>query len=638
MAKMDDSTLLNIIEDEERNFDDSDLESDRERAINYYYGKPYGKLAEPDIPDRSTYISRDVSDTIDWIMPALMKTFTASDEVVKFAPVNSEDVEAAKQETEYTNHVIQNKNHIYQVFSTWFDDALIQKNGYVCAYWKSDKSITTESYSGLDQDQITMLMQDGNVEIEDIETIIDPMNPQMQTFNVILKRVNDNGHVCIENIVPELARISWNHRSVALQDSNYCGYNSYKTISSLREDGYDVDDDISDSYGDLNEYDSYNRERYENPNINRTQDMDSNDPSMRVVCVRTRWVRVDYDGDGIAELRYIVLVGDTILENAPTDVIQMAAITPRIMPHSHYGRSVAETVEDLMEIKTTLMRGLVDNVVLANNARIAVDRNLVDLDDVVNSRPGGVIRTDGPPGALIAPVQHPLLGNVVMTAVGSIDAIKEVRTGVTKYNMGTDAGNLNRTATGISIISTAANQRIEWIARTFAETGVKDLFGIVHALIRKHQDKEDVFMLRNKWISVNPREWIERKNMSVSVGLGSTNSEVQMQRLTNLAMVQERAFRAGVVSPENVFNLVSEMASVLGYKDYQRFFTHPQNMPQQNKQDPKMEKIKADMINAEKDREIEWAKLAQDKNESDFDKQKQVLDMVYGIGSDIYGP
>lgn len=628
---MDDAQLLGIIEAEETALDDTELDAERDRALDYYYSRPVGNLAPPAIPDRSSYVSRDVSDTIDWIMPALMKTFLAGDEIVTFSPRGPEDIEAAEQETDYVNHIVADKNPIYEIFSTWFDDALIQKNGYVYAYWKTEQDVEEETYTGQMIDQVTMLSEDPEVKItEAAEHVVgmDPMGQPIMSYDVTLSRTNTKGRLCIENIPPELARVSWRHRGVRLQDAPFCGFDAYMSVSELREMGYDVDDDISDTVtNDNDETSLVYRDRF-SLSHNRQQ-MDNEDPASRVLRVRYRWMRVDYDGDGIAELRYLMLVGQEILVNEKTDVIPMACITPRIVAHNHIGRSVEEVVSDLQELKTQFIRGLIDNTYLANNGRYAVDVNRVNLDDMMVSRPGGMVRTQGDPSGAIIPLQHHMLGQPAMAAIEMLDGIRETRTGVTKYNMGSDAGNLNDTATGIKIISNAANQRIEWIARTFAETGVKELFQIVHALTRKHQDQPAVVRLRGKWVSVDPRDWKKRNDLSISVGLGSVNRETQSAGIMQIARFQKEAFQAGIVSPENVYNTGAEFIKGLGFKDPDKFFTMPDKMPQKPKQtDPRMEKIKADMVNAEKDRELEREKLGLEKEAQSFDQQVQVGTMA----------
>ena len=637
--KMDDQKLLSIIQNEEWNIDDSQLDIDRQKALDYYYGRPVGVLAAPEIPDRSSYVSRDVADTIDWIMPALMKTFLSGDDVVSFSPQSAEDVPAAEQETDYINHVVLDLNPAYEIFSTWFDDALIQKNGYVYTYWKETKDIEEEHYYGLTIDQITMLTQDPEVKISEATQESDSgyglAEGQMggedamqvePTFHVALNRTNKSGRICIENIPPERVKISSWHKNVRLQESTFSGFDSDMTISDLREAGFDVSDDVSDDFAERNtrDYATSSRSAYNNRSDYNRELINSDDPSGRVVRVRYRWMRVDFDGDGIAELRYLMLVGKEILINEKADIIPIASITPRIVAHNHIGRSIEDVVHDLQDLKTQFLRSYIDNSVLANNGRYGVDETVVNLDDFMLSRPGGIVRVRGAPAGAIMPLNHSMMGTTALQALEVVDSIRETRTGVTKYNMGQDAGNLNKTATGISLIQSSANQRIEWIARTFAETGVRELFNIVHAMTRKHQDKPSVTRLRNQWVTVDPRDWIKRKDMTISVGLGSVNRQQQSGGIMQLGQIQLQAFQAGVVTPENVYNMAAEFVKGLGYKDPSKFFTHPSKVPPKQPQpDPKMEKVKADSTTAAE-------RLAFDREKSGLAKEQQNFDRAAG--------
>lgn len=631
---MDDRELVGIINTEEDAAEDSELHNDREQALDYFYGRATGRLSPPAIPNRSSYVSRDVADTIDWIMPSLVKTFLSADQVCQFTPETEADVPAAKQETDYVNYIALEKNNAYEIFSAWFDDALVQKTGYVWAYWKTENDIQEETYEGLAPEELSLLMQDKEVEISEANENmlgIDPMSQQpMVTYDVVLQRKKNKGHVCYECVPPELVKIGSDVRTVSIKDARFVGVDCYMTISEIRELGYDVNDDISDEYnGDVYNRGSDSRQVY---NYNTSRYEDNGDPASRIVRMRYRWMRVDYDGDGVAELRNVILIGDTILYNEKADIVPIAAITPRIIAHNHNGRSLSDVVEDIQELKTQLIRGLIDNVVLTNNGRYAVDENVVNLDDLTVSRPGGVVRINGTPTQAIVPLQHSMLGAPVLTAIEMLDGVREVRTGVTKYNMGTDSSSLNSTATGVSIISNAANQRIEWIARTFAETGVANLFRIIHALTRKHSDKEQIVRLRDDWVVVDPRTWVKRMDMTVTVGLGATNREVHTKNIMNLGTVQERAFRAGIVSPENVYNMAIELANAMGFKDANRFFTHPSKMPKQDPMsDPKVMKIVTDSQNAEKDRELKREELGLQKEQASFDNRLKTVETIGGF-------
>jgi hypothetical protein len=215
---------------------------------------------------------------------------------------------------------------------------------------------------------------------------------------------------------------------------------------------------------------------------------------------------------------------------------------------------------------------------LSNNGRWAIS-DRVNLDDMLVSRPGGVVRLmDGamPGEGHIIPLVPPALAGQAFPALEYMDSIRETRTGITRYNQGMDANSLNKTATGISAIMSAAQQRIELIARTFAETGLRDLMLLMHELIRKHSDKETVIKLRNEWIPVDPRIWKTRYDMRISVGLGTGNREQQMSNLMMVGNIQREAFQVGIVKPENVYALATKMAEIAGFKSPEMFFSQPE--------------------------------------------------------------
>jgi hypothetical protein len=251
------------------------------------------------------------------------------------------------------------------------------------------------------------------------------------------------------------------------------------------------------------------------------------------------------------------------------------------MPHRHIGRSYADLTMDIQLIKSTLIRGQLDNMYLANNGRYAIS-DRVNLDDMLTSRPGGIVRVDGDPGTGIMPLSHPPLPASSFGMVEYMDSMKEKRTGITAYNQGLDANSLNKTATGVAQIMNASQQRIELVARTFAETGVKELFKLVHYLVRTTLTKPDIIRLRNKWVEVDPREWKARKDLSISVGLGAGNKDQQLVHLTSILNMQKEAIQIGLTSPEKIFNALAKLTQNAGFKNPEEFWTNPANNPQQD--------------------------------------------------------
>lgn len=605
-----------------------DLTEDRSDAIDHYLGRPYGNEQE----GRSQVVMRDVADTVEWIKPSLMKVFGSGDEVVRFDPTGEEDVKQAEQETDYCNHVVMQKNNGFMILHDWFHDALLQKNGYVMAQYVTEKVPSRETYQGLTDDEFMMLVKD-DVELIEHTEYPDPIAkaaysmpmqgmqgmplqppPVPMLHDCVVKATTEYGCVKLQNIAPERVLVAGDWPGVSLQGCPFVEVIDYPTISYLRQCGYDVEDNISDT-SQYSDDELTGQTRDENDQDNDVEDIEA-DPATRRVKTRYVWMMFDEDGDGIAELRHVVIVGTTVLENEETDICPVASLTPLRMPHEHYGLSIDDIVSDLQAIRTTLMRGYLDNMYLANNGRYAIDANVVNLDDMLVSRPGGVVRSNGPVAGAIMPLMHPTDGGAILQAVEMVDSIRENRTGVTKYNQGLDSNSLNKTAHGINQIMSASQQRVELIARIFAETGVKALMLIVHALSIKHGRKQEIVKLRNEWVPVDPRSWKTRRDVTVSVGLGTGNKDQMLQHLTMILAAQKEALMIGVTTPQNIYNALVKLTQNAGFKQADEFWTDPSKTPPQPK-GPSPEEVKAQT-------EMQKAQMQTQNEQQKFQAQAQL--------------
>lgn len=576
MPKPTDKDLLQAIEAEEAaayGRENDELSSDRAKAIDYYFGRPYGN----EVDGRSQVVTREVMDTIEWIKPSLLRVFAGGDEVCRFEPVGPEDEEAAKQETDYINHVLLAKNPWFHVCYTWFTDALLTKNAYCLAYWDKKEDVQKETYEGLSDDQMALILQDESIEVIGHETnpILDSTGQVVgQTHTVQVRRKRTYGCVKLEVLPPEKCLVSFRTKGASVRDADFFEYWDDKTLTELRSLGFDVPDDIEDSYSSDNTIEDQARNRYRE---HVTSSDIRNDPAMKMVRVRVAWIRYDSDGDGIAEYRQCVVVGNTILSNDEVNGIPVASIVPTPVPHRHPGLSVADFVMDLQEIKSTILRQGLDNGYLSNNGRYAIS-DKVNLDDMLTSRPGGVVRVDGSPGQEIFPLVHPQNGQMWIQMMEYVDQIRENRTGTNRYFTGIDQNALNKTASGIAQLTSSAAQRVEAIARILAE-GVKELCLIVHELIQKHATQQDIVKLRGKWVTVDPRQWIKRGDMTISVGLGSGSKESQIAALMNILTAQKEAAQIGIASPENIYNALTELTKVYGFQSPEKFWTDPATIP-----------------------------------------------------------
>ena len=631
--------LIAAIEREEKaayGFFSGELAEQRQVALDYYFGEQL--VGDDDIPDgRSKVISTDVSDTVEWILPSLLKIFLSGDEVVRFDPKSPEDIPQAEQETAYINHIATAKNESFSTFHSWFKDALIQKVGYVKTWYEEKKEVIEETYEGMSDEEFAMLMQDDDVtpvehtEETELEEVMGPQGPMqipVTSHDIKVRRESKTCQIKFEAVPPEEIFVSTEHREVSLQNAPFVEHKTRKTVSYLRQIGYDVPDDINDGSEDNTE--DKHRDRYDEWKA----DNQGADPSMRQVWVRDVYIRIDRDGDGIAELRRVVVVGKTVLEDKITEEIPFAALCPVPMPHRHVGLSYADLIMDLQDIKSMFLRLAVDNGYLAANGRWAVS-DRVNLDDMLVSRPGGIVRVDGDPNGAMLPMVSPQNTANQIQMIEYLDAVKENRTGVTKYNQGLDSNSLNKTATGINQIMSAAQQRVELIARLFAEGGVKQLFLLIHGLVRRHENKEQIVQIRNQWVPIDPRSWVKRTDLSISVGLGTGNKNEKLGHLVNAFQMSANLVPLGIVNPVNMYNLMKEVYINAGFKDPEKFLSDPSQMPpmppqpnpliqvEQIKQQGKAQELQ---INAQLEQQKAQAQLQQEQlrsqNDVEIERQK----------------
>ena len=641
MEKLTDEQILSKIDNEEQiayGINDAALSAERAEAINYYLGEPFGN----EIEGRSQVVSYDVQDTVESALPQLLKVFVSGDEVVRFEPKNPEDVESADQETDYVNHVVMEKNNGFELMYVWFKDALLSKNGYVKAYYEEEEEIEEEEYEGLTDQQLDMLAQDDNIEILEHESYPDPsapkmpLTPEMQTppdiqrddgnitieqtsmqafevpmlHNVKIAVKEVNGEIKVKNVAPENIMVSVDCIGTDLNTARFVQHRELMHPSEVAQI-FDVDEDeINEIMAELDEFEieSNARDIY-SEQYDRA--VDTSD-----VLVRDTYIKID------GERQRLVLVGNRIIyRDESCDHVPFACVSPMLMPHRHVGRSYTDLTRDIQMIKSTLIRGQLDNMYLSNNGRYAIS-DRVNLDDMLTSRPGGVVRVDGDPASAIMPMAHAPFPPTSFQMVEYMDDMKEKRTGITAYNQGLDSNSLNKTATGVQQIMSAAQQRLELVARTFAETGVKDLFLLVHRLVRKNVTKPDIVRLRNRWVEIDPRAWKNRKDLSISVGLGAGNKDQQLLHLNTILQMQKEAIQVGLTDKTKIYNALSKLTQNAGFKNPDEFWNDPSNTPPQPQQPNPQEALVQGQLAIEREKAQGDLQIAQAKAEANLQQEQ----------------
>ena len=559
-----------------------ELSLQREKAMDYYYAMPFGN----EVDGRSQFVDSTVMDTIEWIKPSLMRVFAGGDEMVKFTPVGPEDVPMAQQATDYVNYVFTKMNPGWSILYAWFTDALLSKNGIVKVWWEEDSTEEREEYFGLTDDELNSLLSDENVEvIEHTEDILEQDNGMggiiaEPAHDITIKRAVIHGQVRVENVPPDEFLIA--RESKTIEESRFVCHRVKKTLSDLREMYGDIDPADLGSADDMGDFTTERRARYAFDNSdNFGFNSSETEEALKTYWLHENYLKTDYDGDGIAELRKVSIVGSYVLENDAVDYIPFVSITPISIPHKFFGLSVADLVMDLQLIKSTLMRNLMDNAYNQNFGRYAVLEGQANLDDLLTQRPGGVVRVKSPNA--IMPLATPPLESYSFEMLEYLDGVRESRAGVSKMSQGLDENALksHTTATAVNAVTTAAQSRVELIARNFAETGVRQLMRTIYNLLQRHQDIETVMELRGEWVNVRPFSWRPALDCTVSVGLGSGNRDQQLMHLSAMIQFASETMAGGlqVVSQKNMYNMGAELLKNMGFPNIPHFLTDPDTVP-----------------------------------------------------------
>jgi hypothetical protein len=608
----------------------SELSHQREDSMKYYLGEPFGN----EIDGRSEIVTTDVRDTVEYIMPSLMRIFTTHNNVAEFEPEGPEDVQMAQQATDYVNYVFNKQNNGFKVLYDAFKDALISKTGIIKHYWEESEEVSTENYANLTDIEFQSILANDELEVLEHTEVVKQesvvqngqiVSPRMAEHDVKVKRTKKNGQVKVISVPPEEFLIS--RRATDIESASFICHRVKKSVSDLILEGYSKKDvENIPSYSQNNA--EYNEERlarfsYDDDSI----PPDEGEGASRQVWIEECYMRVDYDNDGIAELRKITKGGDYILDNEPIDYLPFSTICPLPIPHKFYGMSIADTVKDIQLIKSTIMRNLLDNMYLTNNARYAVLAGQVELDDLLTSRPGGIVRMRAP-GAVTA-LPTPQIQPYAFQMVQYLDGIREERSGVSKMTQGLNPDVLTShvTSGAISAATESSMQRIELIARIFAETGIKDVFRCIYQLVQRYENRDKMAYLNGKFVPIDVSRWKEKLNCIVNVGVGSGSQTSKMQTMSSIMNILQTLVQQGgmgtLVNPQNIYNAVSEYIAQSGYKNADTFITDPSTVPPKQ-QGPSMD----DQLAMQKAKlEVQKLQVQAQTAQVDANLKEQELDM-----------
>jgi hypothetical protein len=582
--------LQNIITaeiDDAQDYIDDVISPERALAGQYYKGEPFGNEEE----GRSQAMSMDVRDTVQAMMPSIMKVFFAANNVVEFAPNGPEDIDSAQQATDYVNYCLTRDNNLFNECYSTFKDALIRKNGIMKVWWNTEKDVTTHYFTGLDEATFSVLQADENIEVKDVEITYGPVPmvpPEMMgmepppppaTYDCTVVRTTEKGRLCVQSVPPEEFLIDRRARSI--ETAEFVAHRRYVTVSDLVKMGYEWDEVQDLGFETLDDFEG-NQEAFDRNPQAFVEITGRTDTTSRKVLYIEGYVYVDMDGDGIAELCRVCVAGtaNKILHYEPCDFIPFVDFCPDPEPHTFFGMSIADVTMDIQLIKSNILRNTLDSLAQSIHPRTGVVEGQVNLEDVMNTEVGGIIRMRAP--GMVQPFTIPFVGQQAFPMLQYMDELRENRTGISKAASGLDANALqSSTRAAVAATITAAAQHIELICRIFAETGMKGLFRKSLQLIAKNQDAPRMVRLRNTFVPIDPRVWDASMDVVVNVAIGTGSNEEKMAFLGQVAAKQEMLMQMGapLADMQGYYNTLAQMMALAGFKDPTVFFKDPAMMP-----------------------------------------------------------
>lgn len=621
MAKMEPDALRALIKarkDAAVNKLDSEYSKNRRESLAFYRGDNHAAYGV-DEPGMSQVISRDTMEAVESMLPGLLKPFVSGDEVVRFEPVQPEDEEPAKQASEYINFLFSRRNDGYGIINTSMKDALLFRIGVGKVVYETEEKLARENYVGLSEQELEAIQSDEAVEV------IAAM-PGVEGIDVELRRKREKGRVAVYCVPPD--EFLFERHLASMESGSFFGQESRRSIADLITMGLDEKKCRQLTDADNPGYNTERTQRFEGENpTNLATDSDLS----KMVQVAECYIKCDYEGTGALEWRKVFLGGgaDEILLDEPVDNHPYVCWTPIPIPHKLVGMSIHDLTRELQLVKTAALREALNNLYLSNRPMREIVEGQVNIDDVLTPRVGGAIRVKAP--GMTREIVTPFTAGASFQMIEYIDQVREQRTGSTRYNQGLDADSLNKTATGISNIMAAAGQRMEMIARQYAEQFLKPLFLKMLELVCKNPDQKEVIRLRNEWVEMDPREWSTEYDMTVTVGLGTGSREKMVSELQMLLGIDAQILQlqGGPVGPllgyPEIYGKLKRLVEAMGLKGIDNYYREPanQDQPEQPQQPPQEDpnakvnadyqaKIEAARINAMAD--IEIAKINRDKD------------------------
>jgi hypothetical protein len=652
MAKMTDSELVSLLTQakEDCAIYTGEFMRENEKYLEAYLGLKTGEFRAN--PEESGVVSTDVADVVEADMPSLARIFMGSGDILSFEANtdNEAEVQEAEDKTKYVNWVVRNQPESFKIQHDWLKDAEIQKASVVKYYYEEYKDVEEVEFEGLTEDELSEVADSlKGPDIKKVEIV--EQEEEDGFFNLKFKVTREIKKIKVMNVPPESFLISRN--ATSKHDAEVIGDISYPTRSDLLSQGFDkeVVNSLPSHEKDLNSNSRLNQIRNKDQGGSFNSETINSKPNETIELLNL-YARIDFDGDGIAEMRHVMISGNVVLENKYFNHKPYAMLSAILMPHKAIGRSRAEIAYPTQLEKTALKRGMFDNMYMTNKPRTVVHSS-VNLDDMLTVRTNGIIRMDDEnpsiiPQNAVYPLVTQYTGDKTLQVIQYMDQSRANSTGALMSSQGLDADAISKeTATRFSGIEKSGAAKIELIARNYAETGYRDLFEGIAWLSSRYQNTEIEFAVLGKAMKVNPSKWKYNHSVRTNVGLGAGNNEALVQSLQGIYQIQQQLKMAGstLVDEVDIFNTLKRITDGLGLPRADEFFNNPEEPDEllkaqneqlnamvlqlqeamQQMQNPlaESEQIKAEagLIKARSDAEIKLMQMQQDQQQFMVDMQ-----------------
>ena len=564
--EIDYQATISAMIDDAKSFEESVLGPDREDNLKYFYGD----VPAPEGEGKSKAVSTDFRDTVMAILPSLIRIFTSSENTVNCKPNSKGQEEMARQCTDYLNYIFWEDNPGFLILHDIIKDALRCKTGVVRWWTDRDEEVSEQEFSDITPEQLQMLISE-NPSIQILEQEADPLMPEIiKTLRV--RFIKSKPILRIVSVPLDEFRVSRKAKDVDY--APLIGHDQVVNVSELVQMGYSLEA-LEEFIGATTQNGASADRMFRNSGIDEGDITDSWD--IRYGCY---YVRIDKDGDGIAELREIKTVGDNhiIIHDEVADYANFAVWCPDPEPHTLVGDTPADLVKDIQVIKTNMLRGSLDSLAQSIWPRTVFNQTITNTDDVLNDEIGAPIRTTGDPSQAVMSINHNFVGQPVFSMFEVMERLRQSRTGISDASKGVDPKALQSTAVmGVDAIVQGAQERIELCARILAETGMKQLYKGMLREIVKHPNQERTIQLRGQWTNVNPSTFDPTMRVSVNPTLGKGSDMTRLMVLQEVKQTQTAIMtQFGVENPlcgvQEFRNTLTDILAIANVKNVSRYY------------------------------------------------------------------